>query len=286
MPEPQLCVFTKHLAGRPLSEVMAGLRERSGVDAVDLAVRPGGHVEPERVAEELPRLAEALAAAGVAIRMVTTGITGIVEPHAEATLRAVADLGVRHYKLGYWFYRRFGSLRELRTEVAASLRDLAALNRELGLTAGMHNHSDTFFGANLGDIERVLDGIEPRDVGLYFDPMHAVVEGGSAGWRMALDPLVDRVVMLAVKDFRWAEGTHRYAGARRHSVEFVPLAQGNVPWAQVLGLLVGAGFDGPVSLHSEYQGSSSFRDCDLDGVVALTATDARLLRRWWDGVAA
>ena len=95
-----------------------------------------------------------------------------------------------------------------------------------------------------------------------------------------MDLLKDRISMLAVKDFCWAEGKHRYAGARRHSVEFTTLEKGNTPWEQVLKLLKQIGFKGPVSFHSEYQGKASFQDLTVEQVFEQTDRDLKLFRSW------
>ncbi len=101
---------------------------------------------------------------------------------------------------------------------------------------------------------------------------------------MALDLIAPRVTMLAVKDFRWVEGEHRYAGGRRHSVEFCPLADGNTPWPEVLAILKATNFAGPISFHSEYQGPHSFADLDATEVIEQTAKDVELFRSWMDGI--
>jgi sugar phosphate isomerase/epimerase len=97
-----------------------------------------------------------------------------------------------------------------------------------------------------------------------------------------MDLLSDRIVMLAVKDFRWVERKERYAGGRRQGVEWCPLADGNTPWPKVLGHLRRKKFDGPISFHSEYQGAHSFADLSVDEVIAQTKRDVELFKRWWD----
>src|SRR4051794_6015469 len=44
---PELMVFSKHLAGPPLEESARRLRE-FGVGAIDITVRPKGHIAPEK----------------------------------------------------------------------------------------------------------------------------------------------------------------------------------------------------------------------------------------------
>ncbi|MDF2439628.1 MAG: hypothetical protein JWN98_612, partial [Abditibacteriota bacterium] len=128
------------------------------------------------------------------------------------------------------------------------------------------------------DIAYVLEEIDPACIGLYFDAAHAGIEGGSSGWIQGLDLLAERVVMLAVKDYRWAE--HGYGGGRSFGVQWNPLENGNVPWPEVLKYIKQCGFNGPVSLHSEYQGNHSFRDLTTDEVFAQTARDVIVFRKW------
>ena len=274
-----LMVFSKHLVGPPLDEVARRL-QALGIQKIDLTVRPGGHVEPAEVRNALPAAAELLATHDVKIGMITTGITRADEPHTEAVLHTAAELGIQYYKLGYYMYEGFGTLRKSRDEARAKLADLAQLNAQVGIRAGYHNHADIFIGASLGDIDYLLENTDPRFVGLYFDPTHAVIEGGSAAWEMGLDLLRERVLMLAVKDFKWVDAGKGYAGGRRHSIHVCPLQDGNVPWPRVLHHLREIGFNGPVSLHSEYQGHASFRDLSTDEVFDQTAQDVEVLREW------
>ncbi len=277
---PDLMVFSKHLTGPPLEESARRLRE-FGVSAIDLTVRPKGHVAPERVADELPAVNERLHQVGSSVGMLTTNITDANDPTTRPILETAKKLGIKHIKLGYWDYAGFGTLHTQRREVKAKMKDLAAMAVTNSVTFGFHNHSDAYFGASLWDIEHVIADVPPQAVGLYLDPAHATIEGGSAGWEQGMDLLSDRIVMLAVKDFRWVEGKHRYAGGRRHSVEFCPLADGNTPWPAVLKRLKQVKFDGPISFHSEYQGVHSFADLTVDEVIAQTKRDVELFNTWW-----
>ena len=274
----ELMVFSKHLTGLPLSEVGRRLAEMD-IHAIDLTVRPGGHVDPERVEQDLPRAAEDLAQSGVRIGMITTAITE-ANALARRILAMAVQVGIRHYKLGYYNYKGFGTLKTQRAEVAAKLKELAALNAESGIHGGFHNHSADFFGASLWDIAYVLEGTPRAALGLYFDPAHAHIEGGSDGWLMGMDLLQDRLSMLAVKDYYWAKAGRGYGGGRQHAAQWCPLEEGNTPWPEVLRCLLRINFEGPISLHSEYQGAHSFRDLSVDEVFNQTARDAALFKTW------
>lgn len=53
-------VFSKHLRDFSLEELAHVLPE-TGIHALDLVVRPDGHVQPDQVERELPRCCELLA---------------------------------------------------------------------------------------------------------------------------------------------------------------------------------------------------------------------------------
>ncbi len=268
----QLMVFSKHLMGLPLDEVAGRLRAMD-IGGLDLTVRKGGHVEPASAREELPNVAAQLERSGVTIGQITTDITDASDPQTRAILESAAQLGIGYYKLGYYKYEGFGSLRRARDEARARVQDLAQLSAEIGIRGGFHNHSGNFIGANLGDVDIILG--DQKQIGWYFDAAHAHIEGGAAGWEMGLDLLSERLAMVAVKDYRWIA-----RGEREYKPQWCPLADGITPWPRVLERLKTIGFDGPISLHSEYQGANSFRDLTTPEVLEQTARDAQVTRDW------
>ena len=58
----------------------------------------------------------------------------------------------------------------------------------------------------------------------------------------------------------------------------MPLAEGIVRWAEVFTLLRQIGFDGIISLHSEYQGTHSWRDLAVPELIEQTRADLAYLR--------
>ena len=60
----KVAIFSKHLLFLKGDELPAGAAE-IGFDGIDLAVRKGGHVEPDRVREDLPKLVAAIRQHGV-----------------------------------------------------------------------------------------------------------------------------------------------------------------------------------------------------------------------------
>src|SRR2546421_25994 len=79
--------------------------------------RAGGHVLPERAAEDLPRAVEAIRAEGLSVPMITTGLVKAADPAARPTLSTAARLGIGLFKPGYWQYRATDSVEERVAEV-------------------------------------------------------------------------------------------------------------------------------------------------------------------------
>jgi sugar phosphate isomerase/epimerase len=238
------CLFSKHLPELSWSELGRAVKD-AGFDGVDLTVRKGGHVAPERAPADLPRAVEAVRAAGAAVPMITTELTSAESPLARPLLEAAAASGVRFFKTGYW---RFTSSPDVRAQVAAAgqaLAGLAALARECGIELGFHNHQ-SYIGAALWDIAPAMDRLDPRWAGYYFDPRHAVAEGGGGAWKAASRLVAPRLKMVAVKDCVWVKGADGWR------IDNCPLGEGMVDWTFVGSVLRDAQFGGPISVHLEY----------------------------------
>ena len=94
-PKPKVAIFSKHLQFVPDGDGLAQAAAEIGFDAIDLTVRKGGHVEPERVRQELPGMVAAIRKRGLEVPMITTDIIDIESPYAEDILKTMADLGIR-----------------------------------------------------------------------------------------------------------------------------------------------------------------------------------------------
>jgi sugar phosphate isomerase/epimerase len=271
-----LAMFSKHFAPLSVAEMaprIAGL----GFDGVDLTVRPGGHVAPEAVASELPAAVATLREHGLRVPMITTGIV-TADATAAAIFAAAATEGIRWLKLGYWPYRPFGSLRAQLDGARQELEALARLAASSGICACIHTHSGNYLSATAAGMQILLEGQDPSCVGAYLDPGHLTVEGGASGWQQAIDLLQQCVRLIAVKDFGWVQADAGADGKARWRAQMVPLRDGIVPWPEVFSCLRRIGFDGVVSVHSEYQGSHSWRDLTLDELVDQTRDDLDYLR--------
>jgi L-ribulose-5-phosphate 3-epimerase len=242
---PSFCLFSKHLPELDWTELGRAVKA-AGFDGVDLTVRAKGHVLPERAAADLPRAIDAIKAQGVPVLMITTELTSAADPTARPILQAAARSGVRYFKTGYW---RYTASSDVRAQVAATgkaLEGLTALARDCGIELGFHNHA-AYIGSALWDIAPAMDRLDPKWAGYYFDPRHAVAEGGGGAWKAATHLVVPRLKMMALKDFYWDKTPKGWV------IRDCPMGEGAVDWAWVGKTIGEAKFQGPISMHVEYE---------------------------------
>jgi L-ribulose-5-phosphate 3-epimerase len=244
-PVSPVVMFSKHLPDLGWRDLGVAVRE-AGFDGVDLTVRPGGHVLPERVSEDLPKAVAAIRDAGTQVAMLTTALTRPADPAVRPLLAAARAVDVPRLKAGYYRYAFADVTREL-AEATADFRALVAIAEGAGVMLAYHNHAG-YVGAPVWDVLRMIDGLPREATGVYFDVRHATVEGGDAGWRVALQMAAPHLRMLAIKDFYWEKG--RDGRAR---VVDCPVGEGMVDWKTFAAEIRKAGFSGPMSLHVEYE---------------------------------
>jgi sugar phosphate isomerase/epimerase len=267
---PEFSLFTKHLVGLPydqLAETVAGL----GFTGVEAPVRKGGHVEPARVEEDLPKLVEAFKKCGVAIRLMTTDLNEVNEAdRTEKVLRTASALGIPSYRMKWYAYAGARSHWAQLDEIKPRLRDLVALSRDLRILPGYQNHSGAkYVGAGIWDMAMLMKDYRPAELSWNFDFFHAMVEGGLS-WPNELALTRDHISMVYFKSFQWQGRVP--AGC--------PLAEG-VVGPDSVALLRKSGYAGPVCLHVEYLKGKVTDPGALKAAVDASRKDFATLKEWW-----
>jgi sugar phosphate isomerase/epimerase len=243
-----------------------------GFDGADLTVREEGYVLPEEVIRRLPEAVKIFQAKGLRVPMITTSVTNANEGHAREIFGAASECGIKYMKLGYWGYGGFGKIKDQMRQMRDDLEGIYALSKEHGVNSAVHIHSGNYLSADAAVLSMLLQGYDPHYLGAYIDPGHMAVEGGLAGWRMGMDLLQGAIRMVAVKDFGWFREMGSGPGQKGWRADIVPLSEGLVPWPEVFNHLHEIGFDGPVSIHSEYE------HLPFDGLIRQTKEDLKYLR--------
>jgi sugar phosphate isomerase/epimerase len=239
-PRWKFCAFEKPVQFLDYAET-ADFFAELGFDGIEATVRPGGHVLPERVEEDLPRYVEALQRRGLEITILTSNIGSASQPHAEKVLRTAARLGIRRYRMDWYRYDLQPPLLPQLDALRPRLQELAALNRSLGLTGLYQNHAGAgMVGALVWDIFSLIREHDPRELALAFDIRHATVEAGQS-WPTLFHLVKSHLGVAYFKDFAW-DGD---------KTKNVPLGTGRVD-RKYVALLKASGFAGPMSVHVEY----------------------------------
>ncbi len=239
-----IAFFTKPLDNFEIDFMSETLAE-SGIDGFDLAVRPRGRVEPEQIKEDLPKVIEAGKKYGLETKMMVTAIKSIYEPYTKNILETAANLGIEHYRLGYYDYNFKDGIESSLSSIRNEIENLTQLNKELGIQGGYQNHAGKRFGAPVWDVWNVIKDLSTNAMSSQFDIRHAVTEGSSS-WILALHLMKKNIGSLAIKDFTWDVST----GKAR--VESVPLGDGIVDFELFFKTIKELNIVAPITLHIEY----------------------------------
>jgi sugar phosphate isomerase/epimerase len=239
-----LNVFSKHLQWLNYPE-LAKVAAELGFEGIDLTVRPGGHVEPARVAEELPRAVEAIRQQGLQVPLITTSITRADESFAEDILRTASALRIPFYRMGWIAYNPGLGIEQNLAEITARLKGLQTLNQRYSIHGGYQNHQGANFGSAVWDLWTVLKELDARWVGAQYDVLHATVEGANS-WVVDFRLIHPYIRTFDLKDFRWTQT------GKGMQPQVVPLGEGQVDYPRFWALVKELGPRGPLSLHFEY----------------------------------
>jgi sugar phosphate isomerase/epimerase len=248
-------------------ERTAEIVSQIGWSGIECAVRKKGQVEPERVEEDLPKLHAALKARNLDLVIATTDIVNPSTPLAEKVLRTMKQLGCTVYRVGFMYYDLAKPIAPQLENLKAGLRDLAAMNKEIGVCGGIQNHSGAkYVGCAVWDIRELIRDIDPAALGTCFDIGHAAIEGGLS-WPLEARLMRSHFAAVYVKDSQWRAGPKGYVS------EWVPLGTGIVH-REFFDWLKSTGYTGPISQHVEYlEGASPDH-------IAMMRKDCETLRAW------
>jgi sugar phosphate isomerase/epimerase len=259
----EICAFIKFVQSLSYDQLADAIAE-IGFDGIEATVRRGGYIPPQRAGEELPKLVEALAKRNLKITMITTDVLRADEPNTQPLLRTAAGLGIPMYRMGFYKYDLKRPVMDQLQAIEPALKELAALNGEIGIQAVYQNHSGAeHLGSVVWDFYSVVKDIPTSQIALAFDIRHATIEAGLS-WPTVYNAMRPRIATVYVKDFDWVG----------RQAEHVPLGKGRVD-RSFFTRLQADNFKGPISLHVEYLG-----DGTTEENVAALRRDFGVLRGW------
>jgi sugar phosphate isomerase/epimerase len=271
---PPIAVFSKIYQELKLDfDQAAALTAEAGLQGVDCPVRPGGEILPERATDDIPRYAEALRRRKTGLLLLTTAIASPATPHAEAILRAAKKEGVRYYRVNWMQVPREGDVSKQLAEIKAGLKDLAALNKELGLTAVYQNHSATsptaknrYIGGDLNELHTLVKEFDPSQIGVAFDLGHALLTHGDE-WPGLFEKLKSHVQLAYVKDAK--------KGGR-----FPRFGEGEFNQTDWFARLKAMNYRAPFSMHIEFDWTGPDKARTRQALLKALQESAAKLREW------
>ena len=245
MADVAFSVFTKHWKSVPLAR-LGDLVRSMGFEGVELPVRPGFQVEPERAHRDLPAAARHLADAGVTIRSVAATAD-------EATIMACADVGVPVLRI-------MAPIRTDESYAAAEQRYwrefdalLPVLDRA-GVTLGVQNHAGRQVANAIG-LRSLIGRYDPRLVAAIWDAGHEAVAGTEP--ELAIDIIWPHLCVVNLKNAIWVQTAEAGAASAEWSPYWTAGRLGLSPWPRVAAELRRRGYAGTVCLTAEYSGAVS-----------------------------
>ena len=236
--------FTKPL-DKYGNDFMIDTLKMGGVDGLDLTVRPKGFILPEKVAEDLPVVAEMAKKNGLFLEMMVSNITSDETPHAKNVLKIAAQQGIKHYRMGYFRYNDDEKAKETIANAQTQIQSLIEINAQYGIQGGYQNHTGNYFGAPLWDLIGVLEKVASPWISSQFDIYHAYSEGYRS-WEVGMEIMAPKIGSLAIKDFTWEINNGRA------KIKKVPLGQGIVDLDGFFKNIKNMNITAPITLHIEY----------------------------------
>jgi sugar phosphate isomerase/epimerase len=194
--------YSRHLQWLRTADQVAEAVVEMGFDGVDVTVRPyPGHVNPEKVAQELPPFVSILRKRGLQVVTITCPITDADSPHAEEILQTASSLGITHYWWGTFRYEQGKPVMPQLEALKPRVAKLAALNAKYKMTAMYHTYSGSgTVGAAIWDLLHVLKEFDPKQVGFHYDTGHMTNAGGNGTWALSMRAAGPYIAGISAKD--------------------------------------------------------------------------------------
>lgn len=278
----QLIYFTKFLKGYTFEKV-GETAKSMGFDGLDLAIRPGQCVNPENVSDALPKALKVWRGQGLTVPLATLAGDAINprDKGVEAILAACAEGNVRLIKLGYWLWKQTQwpgaqlSYWKGVDLIRESLAEFQRLGEKFGVRCLVHTHSDNYYGLNASSARHLVNGFDPRYIGIYLDPAHLAIDGEVLP--MGIDICGEYLHMVAAKNMRYVPADGKEVNAANVATwkhDGCQLYEGLVNWPEAIKALKAAGYNGPVSVHGEYSGPE-----EIDYILEKVRKDIDFIRK-------
>jgi len=253
-------VFTKPWPDKPLDK-LAKFIKNLGFDGIELPVRPGFQVPPEKVAKGLSEAARIFKDNGVKIGT-------IAAPTNEVTMAACAEAGVPIIRICVYIPTE----KDYLTAVADCQREwdaLVPLCEKYKVAIGVQNHCGRFIATAM-HLRHAVGRYDPRHLCAVWDPAHNGLEGEQVD--IALDAVWSHLRVVNYKSAFWQRISPPEAPVAQWGIYWTTGRHGRANWPWVAQELKKRSFRGDLCFSAEYSDHAA-----VDRLIAEDIAFARAL---------
>ena len=244
---------------------------KMGLQGIEATIRKGGHIDPKDAEARVPEMVAALAKNGQKALIATCNVNVADDKNANF-LRVLKANGITRYRMDYFRYDLKKDLLPQVKENTAKLKEIEAMNKEIGVQALYQVHAGAKYAGSLAwDAAMMFEDLDPDHAAIAFDLRH-IRAGSGPSFDTTLALLGKHVRSIFVKDAKWL-------GERSDQLKNVPLDTGIVSQKTFEAVRKGHA-SMPLSLHMEWGKSQIYPKKDVMEAVANVARDARILKSW------
>ena len=193
---------------------------KMGVQGIEATIRRGGHIEPKNAEVEVPKMVKSLEKNGQKALIATCNVDSASADNADF-LRILKANGIVRYRMDYFRYDLTKDLLPQVVENTTKLKEIEAMNREIGVQALYQIHAGAKYAGSLAwDAAMMFKNVDPAHAAIAFDLRH-VKAGSGLSFPTAIAAMGKHVRSIFVKDASWS-------GKRTASLKNVPLDTGIV----------------------------------------------------------
>ena len=239
----EFAVFVKPWRELSLPKLAIHVQEL-GFDLIELPVRPGFQVEPERIEQDLPNAVQFLADVGIRVLNVTVDLP----PDDERLYAACAASKIAMNRV--IFKRSHPSYWESENAVRRQLDAALPLCERYGVKIGIQHHYQNTVPLNSMGLYQLVKEYDPRWVGAIWDPAHNALQGEDA--LTGLELVQSHLCMVNLKNAYWRRTNPPDGSEARWGAYFCAGPHGRTSWADVAAGIKRVGYTGPLTFSAEY----------------------------------
>ena len=240
--------FNETWDARELGEYLTAV----GYDGVDLPVRDGYHFNPDNVRETLPGAVRVWSEMGLTCELISTE-TNLIDPanrDSVAIFEAAAEAGVPIVKIGFFRHTPGDDYWEKVSAARRALEGFARLSERTGVKTVYQTHSGDVPGIQLRRDHCICCAVcTPSGSARTWTGGHIAINGEDI--EMGLAMCREYLTVIGAKDARHVPDKRANPPAP-YGPAFVFLGHGAAHWRRLLKTIKRWGFDGPITVHTEY----------------------------------